>query len=315
MVYRQEDFYEINTYEQLRALDESSKDLDSSILSIAAKELGVGTSQIRDITIIKRGMTNRSFWFNCNDKQYVMRIPGEGSDKLINRKNEYEVYQVIKDQGISDEVIYLSASTGYKTSKYWKNARTCNPLDFEDVKQCMQRLRLFHESNLKVSHKIDLFERIEFYESLWEGKPSIFIDYNETKEKIFSLKSLVEGLPKIWTLTHMDAVYENFLFVNKEVKLIDWEYAGMQDGHVDIAMFAIYAMYDRKQVDELIDTYFTEGCTSKVRIKIYSYIAICGLLWSNWCEFKRLSGVEFGEYSLKQYHYAKKYYSIVQKEE
>ena len=37
-------------------------------------------------------------------------------------------------------------------------------------------------------------------------------------------------------------------------------------------------------------------------------------LWSNWCEYKRNLGVEFGEYSLRQYRYAKDYYRIVQDE-
>ena len=42
--------------------------------------------------------------------------------------------------------------------------------------------------------------------------------------------------------------------------------------------------------------------------KIYAYIAACGLLWSNWCEYKLSLGVEFGEYSLRQYRFAKDYY-------
>ena len=41
---------------------------------------------------------------------------------------------------------------------------------------------------------------------------------------------------------------------------------------------------------------------------IYALIAACGLLWSNWCEYKQHLGVEFGEYSLRQYRYAKEYY-------
>ena len=44
------------------------------------------------------------------------------------------------------------------------------------------------------------------------------------------------------------------------------------------------------------------------RTKIYIYIAMCGLLWSNWCEYKRKLGVEFGEYSLRQYRFAKDFY-------
>ena len=88
----------------------------------------------------------------------------------------------------------------------------------------------------------------------------------------------------------------------------------MQDVHVDIAMFAIYAMYDRKQIDRLINAYFPEGIEESVKFKIYCYIAVCGLLWSNWCEYKRMCGVEFGEYSIKQYRYAKEFYRIVEKE-
>lgn len=55
-------------------------------------------------------------------------------------------------------------------------------------------------------------------------------------------------------------------------------------------------------------------CPKKIRTKIYCYIAVCGLLWSNWCEYKRNLGVEFGEYSLRQYRYAKDYYKYAKAE-
>ena len=70
----------------------------------------------------------------------------------------------------------------------------------------------------------------------------------------------------------------------------------------------------QEQIDELIGMYFTEGCNKETRIKIYCYIAAGGLLWSNWCEYKRNLGVDFGEYSLRQYRYAKDYYKIFMEE-
>ena len=48
-----------------------------------------------------------------------------------------------------------------------------------------------------------------------------------------------------------------------------------------------FGMDHKRQVDRLIAAYFTEGCDDATRIKIYCYIATCGLLWSNWCEYKR----------------------------
>lgn len=85
---------------------------------------------------------------------------------------------------------------------------------------------------------------------------------------------------------------DNFLFIEKngeeEIRLIDWEYAGMQDPHVDIAMFAVYAMYDREQVDALIGAYFPEGCKNEIRIKIYCYIAACGLCGATGVSIKKV---------------------------
>ena len=79
-------------------------------------------------------------------------------------------------------------------------------------------------------------------------------------------------------------------------------------------MFAIYAMYDRKQFDNLIDIYFEGKCENNIRLKIYAYIAICGLLWNNWAEYKINLGEELEEYAISQYKYAIEYYEIVKNE-
>ena len=182
----------------------------------------------------------------------------------------------------------------------------------------MNRLRAFHEMKLTVSKTFDIFAMIDFYESLWEMRPSVYRDYEKTKAGVLSLRPYIDSHEGEKWLTHIDAVPDNFLFADKdgkqELQLTDWEYAAMQDPHVDIAMFCIYAMYDREGVDRLIDLYFEGNCPRQTRIKIYCYIAACGLLWSNWCEYKRSLGVEFGEYSLRQYRYAKEYYRIVLEE-
>ena len=115
-------------------------------------------------------------------------------------------------------------------------------------------------------------------------------------------------------MTHIDAVPDNFIISDEDIYLIDWEYSAMQDPHVDIAMFAIYSLYDKARTDFLIDTYFNGKCSKNTRLKIYCYIAACGLLWSNWCEYKATLGVEFGEYSLSQYRYAKDFFRFFTEE-
>lgn len=305
---------EINTFEQLRELDNNSSNLQSDVLQLIGRELNCEVAEIQSIKALKKGMTNRSFEFVCRGEKYIMRIPGEGTDKLINRKQEYDVYQCLKESQITEPVIYMSPETGYKLTRYIENARNCDSSCDLDVKKCMTYLRKFHEKDFKVDHYFDLFDQIEYYERLRGEADSAYRDYQKTKEKMYELKQYIDKQPKQMSLTHIDAVCDNFLMTDDQIYLIDWEYAGMQDVHVDIAMFAIYAMYDRESVEKLIDSYFVEPPQKTVRIKIYCYIAVCGFLWSNWCEYKRTCGVEFGEYSLRQYRYAKEYYKIAKEE-
>lgn len=255
---------------------------------------------------LKKGMTNRSFLFTSGDTRYIIRIPGEGTDKLINRKQEADVYRAISGLGFCDDPVYLDEDSGVKITRYIEGARTCSAYDEDDVRRCMELLRRLHGMELKVGHTFDVFDRIEFYESLW-GRPSVHKDYEETRERVFSLKPFIDEQKKRHCLSHIDAVCDNFLVYEGGIQLTDWEYAGMQDPHIDIAMFCVYCNYSREQVDRLIDLYFDGGCSVPERRKIYSYIAACGLLWSNWCEYKYLLGVDFGEYAQRQYQYAKDY--------
>ena len=309
------DVIEINTYEQLRELDEDSNHLKSDAIAIITKALDVKASEITDITVLKKGMTNRSFLFTCKQKKYIMRIPGEGTDQLINRREEAQVYIAIDGKNICDEIVYINPDNGYKITEFLEGSRVCDPNNVDDLKMCMKKLKEFHALNLSVGHEFDIFKQINFYEKLWNGTSSVYKDYEKTKERVFKLRDYIEAHVEKKCLSHIDAVPDNFLFTESgDIRLIDWEYAGMQDPHVDIAMFCIYALYNKQQVDRLINIYFENKCDKETRLKIYCYIAACGLLWSNWCEYKRSLGVEFGEYSLRQYRFAKDYYKYFMEE-
>ena len=300
-------YAEVNSYEELRDLDSNSGHLKNDAITVIKDTLKVDAKEIKNIHTLKKGMTNRSFIFTCRDKRYIMRIPGAGTKQLINRQHEFDVYQTIKDLPYVEHALYLNPQNGYKLTQFIENSRNCNPNDWNDVQKSMQLLREMHNSNLKVNHSFDLRQQIEMYEHL-RNASSAYRDYEEVKARVEQLLSVVEQMDKDWTLCHIDANADNFVFDSDgKIFLIDWEYAGMQDPHIDIAMFAIYSMYNQKQIDHLISLYFEGKVNPEIKKKIYAYIAICGLLWSNWCEYKQSLGLDFGEYSLAQYRYAKEY--------
>ena len=303
------DVVEINTYEQLRELDGESSYLKSDALDVIAEVFHTSPEKIVNIEVLKKGMTNRSFLFTVDHRKYIMRIPGEGTNELINREQEAEVFRTISGCGLCDDPVYLNPENGYKITLFLDEVRVCDPESEDDQKKCINKLREFHGMHLTVGHTFDIFEQIGFYESLWQGQASAYRDYRTTKANVLALQPVIDRQKKDWCLTHIDAVPDNFLFYTEngeeKLQLTDWEYSGMQDPHVDIAMFCIYSLYDKEQTDHLIDLYFDGACSRSTRMKIYCYVAACGLLWSNWCEYKRILGVEFGEYSLRQYRYAK----------
>lgn len=313
------DCVEINTYEDLRELDSSSEQLKSRVISTLCDALGAGWKDINGIRGLKKGMTNRSFMFNYKGNKYIMRIPGEGTEELINRAQEASVYDTIRGKELCDRIVYINSQNGYKITSFIENSRNCDSDNVKDLKLCMSKLRDFHAMKLQVEHEFDVFEQIDFYESLWDENKSCFKDYEKTKANIYSLKAYINAQNIEKCLTHIDAVPDNFLIYRDDagkdqVRLIDWEYAAMQDPHIDIAMFCIYSLYNKRQIDRLINIYFDNNCPETFRIKIYCYIAMCGLLWSNWCEYKRMLGIDFDDYALRQYKYAKDYYRIAKRE-
>lgn len=304
------DVIEINSIYDLQELDAPRM----IPLDEVSEVFQVKKDEITDISILKKGMTNRSFLFTCKGERYILRLPQKKESFDYNQ--EFSAYKTVENKDVADDVVYFNCETGLKISKYMCDVHFCNAYDPKDVNKCISKLRDFHQMKLSVDYKFDLFLQIEYYESLWNGEKSVYPDYEETKKKIFSLREFIDSQEKEMCLCHIDAVQDNFMMPNnsknwRDIRLIDWEYAGMQDPHLDLAMFSLHAMYDKKHVDALVDEYFENNCSEEIRHKIYAYIAVGGLLWSNWCEYKLKNGAEFGEYSIRQYRFAKEYYEIL----
>lgn len=307
-VYPNNYIYEFDTVEQYEMINS----IENKVKFIISQALHIYPHEVDKLKIMKKGMTNSSYIFIYDNQKYIVRLAGEGTSVLVNRYQEECTYRALKDKNISDNVIYINHKNGYKITKYFIDSRVCNPNSKKDIYRCMQRLREFHSLQIVVEYNFNIFDKIKFYESLVPNKQHyMHSDYDIIKEQIMSLKVYVEKNSEKWQLCHIDSIADNFLFLdNGQIRLIDWEYAGNYDPHVDIAMFAVYSNYDKEWTDFLIDSYFDGECKDNIRLKIYCYVAICGFMWSNWCDYKLLLGKNYGEYAKNQYKSAKKFYMI-----
>lgn len=272
-----------------------------------AECLKCDTSEITCITDMKVGMTNKSYSFTLKGKKYIFRTPGKGAAELVDRQHEYEAYKAIRWLNISDKVVYYDKNTGIKISEYIENAKTCDAYNIIQIMKCLQFAKHnLHDANKIVKPKIDIIEMINDYEKLM-GK-SKYDDYDEIKSIIVKKLKSYKKKPHKYCLCHFDLNPDNFLIAkNGQIYLLDWEYAGMNDPLFDVAGWIVYSKYDESQIHDIIASYFEHEPTNEELDKMYVYIAAMGLLWSNWCEYKRKCGQEFGDYAEQQYEYARKY--------
>ena len=306
--------YEFENLEELRLFDPKYQNhSDNAAMQLVAHVFNVKEEAIHNIRCLKSGMTNQSFLFELDGKHYICRIPGPGTELLINRKEEADVYRVIQPLNISEHIIYMNGETGYKIAEYYEGARNSRADSWEDVSRCMEVLHKLHESELTADHEFNMRERIAFYEGLCAAHGgTLFEDYTEVRSHMNELLDQLDALQRPKVLSHIDSVADNFLFLpDGSVRLIDWEYSGMCDPLIDISMCAIYSYYDEDAVEKLMQIYFGREPELLERKVIYSYIALGGFLWALWAVYKASLGEEFGEYTLIMYRYAKKYYKKV----
>ena len=313
-----EDAVEINTYSQLRDIEYYNPILQNESIGIISKVFGVPYEEIKDVAVMKKGLTNRSFLFTVRGEKYIMRIPGADTDGYLDRKLEGRVYDAIRGKGFCDDNIYYDNVKGYKIAKFIENSRVCNETDPEEMAECMRLAHKFHDMKIKGGTPLDLYGNIQYMEDLWGGEPSAYKDYEETKKHCWAMKDFVDANSTIEYLAHGDMNPDNFLVYyengKKKIQLIDWEYTGVQDPLTDVAAFATYRKHDRAFVDSVIDCYYAEGCSRKQRLLAYCYCSLWALYNSNWCEYKRTLGVELGEFAITSYQNAKEYYKVFEEE-
>lgn len=328
--------YEFENLEELRDFDEKYlHHSGSEAMELVSKIMGIPERDIINIRCLKAGMTNKSWLFTVAEQlevgeyrgqSFICRIPGAGTELLINREQEGEVYRQVGGLGITEDIIYFDKKTGYKISRYYEGARNADFRKKEEREACMSLLKKLHHSGIQLDHDFDIRERLHYYEELClrEGREIPFEDYPKIRMEAEEVLQYLEGKERPKTICHVDSVQDNFLFTREGLRMIDWEYAGMADPLMDIAMSAIYSYMSFEEAEELLREYLEapeaetgreEKAESVKKMELFrivtAYMGLGGLLWSLWCVYKISLGESFGDYTLKMYRYFKNAYKIL----
>ena len=234
------------------------------------------------------GLTNHTYKVVLKDGRiYVVRLPGEGTEVLINREDERVSTQLACRLGIDAQMLYFGGH-GEKVSCYIDGALTMCASDFGNenvLKQAAEIFRLLHTSGADTNVLFDVFDMAAGYERIInDNAVALFDDYTEIKAKVLRIRNYVEMATDMSLVPcHNDPLCENWV-MDKDGKLylIDWEYAGMNDGMWDLADLSIEAGFSNVQDEALLRYYFEREPKQEERIRFCANKLYLDFLWALW---------------------------------
>lgn len=296
--YKSDSIFEFDYFEDLRKFDTQYLSYThSEIIRNIKLVFRCDEEDIVDFRNVSEGLTNTSFIFKINGVDYIYRHPGDGTDKIINRRHEKTSLVKAKEINIDPTYIYMDVNEGWKISRYIKEFREPDYNDFEDAKKIIGVLKNLHASGVKVDYGMKPWEdSIAMEELLLKKDPDCFKEYEGLKKKIGKIygKTVGDGIERCFC--HGDTYKPNWMIQpNDEVILIDWEYSGYQDPGIDVGYYIVDAMYDFDMANKFIDEYLGDDIDDVKKYHFMAYVAIIAYYWFVWALYRESCGACIGE--------------------
>ena len=255
------------------------------------------------------GMSNKNFKVSLDGKNYVLRVPGNGSEGMVERANEEFNAREASRLGITPEIRYFNPKNGIKLADFIENAETLNAATIQrhgTMRKIADIYKKIHESHIRLKNEFNIFKEIEKYDGLLrQAGVSMYAGWEKVRPRVMELESYLNSLGVDLKPCHNDALYENFIKAQDgTIYLIDWEYSGMNDPMADFAALFIEAGFEKENEDYILDKYFEGEIPANAREKILCYEILWDYLWAQWTVIKESKGDDFGSYGIDRFHRA-----------
>ena len=255
------------------------------------------------------GMSNKNFKVSFKGKDYVLRVPGNGSEGMVERENEEFNSLEGSKMGVNPEIRYFNAQTGIKLADFIQDAETLNSATVQrhdNMKKIAAIYNKIHDSSVRLRNEFNIFREIEKYDKLIEKVGGImYIGSDTVRPRVLGLEEHLNNIGVELRPCHNDAVPENFIKGSDgTIYLIDWEYSGMNDPMADFAALFLESDFSIENQVYILNKYFHGNIPEHTYEKITCYQILWDYLWAQWTVIKEARGDDFGSYGLDRYNRA-----------
>ncbi len=249
--------------------------------------LATGRQDIADIQRLG-GMTNHSYRVIMESgEEYLARIPGEGTEEMINRLDERKSTELACSLGIDSPLLYFS-DDGCKVMGFIHDPQ---PMDEavmrqpEVLRQAADIFRRLHSCGKDTGVPFEVFEMAALYERIIrDGGVAFYSDYAQIKQTVMDVKAEVDrngAQPKV--PCHNDSLVGNWVLDGSgKLWLIDWEYSGMNEAMWDLSCLSIEAAYEAADDEALLEAYYSRPATVEEKKRFIAAKLYVDYLWTLW---------------------------------
>ncbi len=220
------------------------------------------------------GMMNGSFLVDYQNKKYILYMPTEQANEMVDRKEEKRHLDIVYPLGITSKNVYFDVKAGIKINEFIEG-ESLNKLDDYDEAKIAKILRTLHDSPVKSNIDYLPFERFVGFEKEALEFSSLDDDYRNFKELLFANKDYLLSDPLV--LSHNDFQKSNIVFNpnDNNYYMIDFEFMANNSPIYDIACFANNSVNDGLR---LLKAYFGNPSLEETK-KFYLWRIFISMQW------------------------------------
>jgi thiamine kinase-like enzyme len=215
--------------------------------------------------------TNRTFRVAHAGDAYVLRLPGRGTARYIDRWGEAANARAAAAAGLAPEIVFADPSRGVMLSRYVAGADPLSPGRLRDprhLKFTVELLRRLHDSGLAFQGEMRLYDKLDEYLGLAGEHPRA--------GALRGLREAGEGLRPILAPgfgpirpCHIDPGPANVIVAPGRHFLVDWEYSAMCEPLWDLAGLSIEGDFDPPMDQAMLGIYYGAGQPWGSRLHLY----------------------------------------------
>ena len=223
------------------------------------------------------GLTNLNYRVDVDGESFVVRIWATGTELLgIDRQREYQCTVAASQTGVAPEVVHFLPDAGIMVTRFVPG-RHLAPGEIarpEVLERVVQSMRRYHagpafDGSFSPLHTVAVYLGVarRFDAPLPEDADQMPARLREIAQALRRGRTVVRPC-------HNDLWGPNLIDDGSQVRIVDWEYAGMGDICFDLANFAIHHTSSDDHDEALLRTYFVGVSNATfARLKLLKIVA------------------------------------------